>query len=107
MNPGPIRLLNGRPGPRGWGWLHLTTVPDRSTAITRRGYANCQAFVFDVAANWTEIHAANEPGRIKAVLVKDGYELAIVLEWNGRCWSVTTALPFRATNRPKLYIKTA
>ena len=106
VEPGPIRLLYGGQGRTGgWGWVHLTSFPDRVAAIQGRGYPTCQAFVFAVAANWTEIHEATEPHRIKAVWPKDGYELGIVLEWSGTVWSVTTALPFRAAGKKKLYVK--
>lgn len=105
VSAGPIRLLNGMPGKKGWGLRHLTSVPDRVRAIKGLGYASCQAFVFAVAANWSEIHAAAEPGRLKAVWPTGGYELAIVLQWTGVFWSVTTALPFRPTGKPSLYVK--
>lgn len=107
VQSGPIRLLNGYQGRKGWGWVHLTQVEDRMRAIRALGYTTAQAFVFDVAANWTEIHEAAEPGRLKAVWPKDGYELAIVIQWNGAIWSVTTALPFRPAGKPVLYAKTA
>ena len=107
VSPGPIRLLCGYQGRRGWGWLHLTQVEDRMRAIRALGYSTAQAFVFAIAANWTEIHQAAEPDRLKAVWLKDGYELAIVLQWTGAIWSVTTALPFRPAGKPVLYVKTA
>ena len=76
-------------------------------AIRALGYSTAQAFVFEVAANWTEIHEAAEANRLKAVWLRDGYELAIVLQWTGAIWSVTTALPFRPAGKPVLYVKTA
>ncbi len=107
VQSGPIRLLNGYQGRKGWGWVHLTQVADRMRAIRALGYPTAQAFVFDVAANWTEIHQAAEPGRLKVVRPKDGYELAIVIQWTGEIWSVTTALPFRPAGKPVLYSRTA
>jgi len=104
---GPIRLLYGYHSAHkgGWGLQHLVQREDRVRAIKGASYENCKEFVWDVAANWTEIHAAAEPGRIKAVWPKDGLELGIVLQWTGKVWSVTTALPFRPDGKPKLYVK--
>lgn len=108
VEPGGIRLLNGLPDGRrggGWGWRHLTSRQDRVRAITGLGFATCQAFVFEVAANWTEIHDAVEPGRIKLVWPRGGLELSIVLQWTGEFWTVTTALPFRPAGHRQLYAK--
>jgi len=103
---GPIRLLYGfHAGHKGWGLQHIVQREDRVRAIKGAGYENCKEFVWDVAEHWTEIHAAAEPGRIKAVWPKGGLELGIVLQWTGKVWSVTTALPFRADGKPKLYVR--
>jgi hypothetical protein len=108
VKAGPIRLLLGYEGRTGgWGLKHLETRNDRVKAIKALGYATCEAFVFEIAAQWVEVHPAAEPERLKLVWPTGGLDLAIVVEWSETFWSVTTALPFRPTNKPKLYVKAA
>jgi hypothetical protein len=96
VQAGPIRLLNGYQGRKGWGYQHLVQVADRMAAIRSLNYPTAQAFVFDVSANWREVHQIREAGRLKLVLPRGGYDLSIIVEWRTVIWSVTTALPFRA-----------
>ncbi|THD58554.1 hypothetical protein [Phenylobacterium sp.] len=105
---GPIRLLLGHHGRTGgWGLKHLEGREDRQGAIKALGYVQCEKFIFAVAASWTEVHDATEPNRIKLVWPKDGLHLALVVEWTGEFWTVITALPFRPSDKPKLYEKKA
>ncbi len=107
VSAGPIRLLNGYQGRTGgWGRQHLIQVRERVRAIEALGYPSCDAFVFDVAANWTVAKAAAEAGRLKLVKPTASHELAIVVQWTGRIWSVTTALPYRPDGKAALYVKT-
>lgn len=104
---GPIRLLLGHHGRTGgWGLKHLDGRQDRQAAIKALGYANCELFVFAVAKSWSEVHDAAEPNRIKLVWPNKGLHLALVVEWTGEFWTVITALPFRPSDKPKLYVRT-
>lgn len=101
---GAVRLVLGHHGRTGgWGLKHLEGREDRQAAIKALGYASCEVFVFAVAASWTEVHEAAEPNRIKLVWPNKGLHLALVVEWTGEFWTVITALPFRPTDKPKLY----
>lgn len=104
VQKGPIRLLNGYPGPKGWGWRHVQSNPDRVKMIGRRGYSTSLAFACAVAENWRSIHLA-EVGRLTLVWHQNGFDLAIAVQWDAGFWSITTMLPFRAINQPKLYEK--
>lgn len=105
--PGPIRLLNGWPGAKGWGYRHVMSNPDRLRAIEGRGYPNAIEFAWAVAQSWTRLHRgpAGPQPRVSVVSRKDDYELALALHWTGTRWSVTTMLPFRRVNYPLIYEK--
>jgi hypothetical protein len=104
---GPIRLLNGWPGKKGWGWRHVTSNPDRVKVIGQRGFATPLAFALAVGQGWEAIHAGpTAPGtRITVCMPKDGFDLALALEWSGTFWSITTMLPFRSVGYAKLFEK--
>lgn len=96
VEAGKIRLLYGRPGRGGFGLCHIEE-PDRPKAIKGRGYENCKAYVFDVAAKWTHLHTGDN-GRVTIATECTGGFNALVLHWQDGFWSVVTALPYR---RPK------
>lgn len=104
---GEIKLLNGWPGPRGWGWRHVTRAPDRLPAIVRAGHATELSFAYDVGQNWDTLHAGPAgPGiRVSVGMKRGEFYPALALSWNNRFWSITTMLPFRTVNYPILYKK--
>lgn len=103
--PGPIRLLNGYPTARGWGYRHITSNPQRVRLIQGRGFGSPVMFAFAVASGWRTLHQAAGPlDRIAVVFPQGGFDLALALQWHpDGFWSITTMLPFRVHNQPKLY----
>jgi hypothetical protein len=102
---GPIRLLNGYPGPNGWGYRHIISNPDRMRQLLARGFGSPVTFACEVAKNWSTLHQG-ELERISIAFPKDGFQLALALQWGGAFWSITTLLPFRVHNKPRLYERT-
>lgn len=103
---GPIRLYVGTPGKRGWGLQRVLTTPGREKDIQRLGFADPKAFAVAVASGWSQIHKGAKPvalGRITIVLLFDGNELGLSLQWNGRAWSIVTMLPFARMSYDLLY----
>jgi len=94
-----IRLPEGRGTAYGYGWLHISDNEQRMERIKGLGFATAAEFVLAIAANWTEIIAANEPNRLILVRHYAGYGLRLVVQHYRRgsleCWSVVTAIPGR------------
>ncbi len=43
--------------------------------------------------------------RLTVVWPQGGFDLALALQWTDPFWSITTMLPYRTINQPKLYEK--
>lgn len=104
VNSGPIRLLQGRSGGRGFGLKHIEE-PGRTKAIAGRGFQSCKEYVFHVAAQWSHLYKG-ENGRLIVASQCNGGFNSIVLQWKDGYWSVVTGLPFRAPNEPLMFTKT-
>lgn len=104
VTEGPIRLQFGYPHEKSFGLRHITANADRVKAIGGCGFESCQNYIWAVAEEWTRAHQSPN-GRLILVWPKNGFDLAIVVNWTGTFWSVVTALPFRMVKHPKLYEK--
>lgn len=102
VNSGPIVLQQGYPGPRGWGWVHVTGNADRVKQIASRGFPTPLAYACAVASNWKSLRQG-EAGKIAVFWPIDGFELGLALTWKAKFWSITTMLPFRSNKQPVLY----
>ncbi|MCF4130274.1 hypothetical protein [Methylobacterium sp. SyP6R] len=106
--PGAIKLLEGVPGPRGWGAAHIETTPNRMRQLKGVGFNTALAFVQAIAKGWTKI-LRGDHGRLILVYQVGGRDHCAVVEHKGPVgrgfWSVTTAIPKRVAREPMLYMK--
>jgi hypothetical protein len=96
LHPGPIRLQQGTPGPKGFGNLHVEAYPARIKQLGNLGFQTFADFTAHVAkgfVNMTEAGAANRVGFVAPYL---GYDLQLIVQYDTEgFWSVTTGLPYR------------
>jgi len=93
----PIRLQHGFPGSKGYGYRHVESYPDRIMQYKNLGFANFVEFARHIAQGYTKVLDAKE-GRRKLVCPKDGYDLALVVEFKAAqdpFWNIVTGLPYR------------
>lgn len=91
---GPIKLAEGRSGPKGYGLAHIDD--GRAESLKKIGFERVQdAFVY-VAANWECAIEANEPNKVVLVKKHMGRYLRLVIQVfegpNGHYWSATTII---------------
>ena len=103
---GPICLQQGYPTEKGFGKLHIASHRQRMKQILGLGYRTVEAFVYDVAQNYTIIQDAGD-GRLSLVYKRLGRDLRIVvtkiLRSGKPYWNVVTGLPYREARRPVLH----
>lgn len=93
---GPIRLQQGIPGPKGFGYRHIETAEGRLNQLRRLGFHTCQSFVYAVAQRFQKIGEGGGPNKLALVYRDQGHDLQIIVQHNpGGFWSVTTGLPYR------------
>jgi hypothetical protein len=105
---GPICLQQGYPTEKGFGKLHIESHAQRVKQISGLGHATVEAFVYEVAQHYTIVQDGGG-GRLLLVYQKGGYDLGIAVGSIKRLgrdyWNVVTALPYRQSKRPVLYVK--
>ena len=93
LPPAPIRIAEGRSGPKGYGLKHI--IDGHLKEIKGSGYNSVYEFIEDVAANFTEI----KEGRDGSFLLEKGDEyhntLFIALSQEGGYWKVISGGVFR------------
>ena len=91
---GPVRLAEGRAGPKGYGLAHIDE--GRAQSLMLIGFEGVQAAFVDVAANWEYVILANEPNKIILVKKHRGRNLRLVVQVfegpKGYYWSATTII---------------
>jgi hypothetical protein len=79
---------------------HIEDNANRVAAIKNLGFKTVTEFVASIAANWTQIVRAKEPGRMVLIQSVGPYHLQAIVQLyvkgDRRYWSVVTALPGRA-----------
>jgi hypothetical protein len=94
--PGPIRLQQGIPGPKGFGNLHVEAYPARIKQLGNLGFHTFAAFTSTVAKGFTRITEAGAANRVGLVMPYQGYDLQLIVQYDREgFWSVTTGLPYR------------
>lgn len=107
IHAGPIRLMVGFPGVKGFGKLHIEQHPGRFEKIKSLGCASVERFVFEVASKFHRICTADQPSRISVVYQKLEHDLCLVLDFHkDGFWHVITGMPYRIHRRPILWEKT-
>jgi hypothetical protein len=91
---GPIRLAEGRSGPKGYGLAHIDD--GRVQSLKTIGFESAQAAFVDVGVNWECAIQANEPNKVILVKKHMGRYLRLVVQVfegpKGHFWSATTII---------------
>jgi hypothetical protein len=107
LPPGPIRLAEGLPGPKGYGLAHIDE--GRAQSLKKIGFDGVQAAFVDVAANWECAIQANEPNKVVLVKKHMGRYLRLVVQVfdgpNGHYWSSTTIIVGRMVRAEEIVFK--
>ena len=104
--PGPIRLLYGVPGPRGFGQRHVEGMTGRMKQIQSFGFATFVDYAYYVCRAYQWI-TTGDRDRLIIVRPRDHYDHTVVIQLDSerRHWSITTGLPKRMQRGVKLWEK--
>lgn len=101
---GPIKLQNGYPGEKGYGFLHVEGNDRRMKQINGFSFSNFCDYAHFVSSEYDWI-GLGENGRLILVRNCDGYELSLIIQHRPKdgYWSIVTGIPRRVTRAEKLW----
>ena len=104
-HPGPIRLQQGIPGPKGFGNLHVEAYPARIKQLGNLGFHTFAEFTSRVAKGFTRITEAGAVNRVGLIMPHQGYDLQLIVQYDREgFWSLKAGLPYRVARGRVLHV---